>query len=139
VSKNDHVTIKVSMLTQMWLARESYWITAALDPWHTLQPYFSELKQKWFIKISDETFYEICRPNFDLRGHLTLEEDKIKIVWIPGKNHTKERIQKPSSFNLYLELKLRLEHYISDKFVPFEQIISITLRPQNVLAYLIQL
>ena len=44
--------------------------------------------QKLFI--SDETFYEICRPNFDLRGHLTLEEDKIKIVWIPGKKKTQQ-------------------------------------------------
>ena len=34
--------------------------------------------------ISDETFYEICRPNFDLRDHLTLEEDKLKIIWCPA-------------------------------------------------------
>ena len=52
--------------------------------------------QKLFI--SDETFYEICRPNFDLRGHLTLEEDKIKIVWIPGKKKDTTRRNKPAHF-----------------------------------------
>lgn len=33
---------------------------------------------------SDEKFYEICKPNMDLREHLILEEDKLKIVWGPA-------------------------------------------------------
>ena len=34
---------------------------------------------------SDEKFYQICKPNIDLGGeHLTLEEDKLKIVWKPA-------------------------------------------------------
>eukprot|EP00094_Tigriopus_californicus_P000663 TCALIF_00641-PA protein Name:"Similar to COL7A1 Collagen alpha-1(VII) chain (Homo sapiens)" AED:0.27 eAED:0.30 QI:0/0/0/0.33/1/1/3/0/786 len=33
---------------------------------------------------SDETFYEICRPNMDPSKHIQLEEDKVKIMWKPA-------------------------------------------------------
>lgn len=33
---------------------------------------------------SDETFYEICRPNMDISKHIQLEEDKVKIMWKPA-------------------------------------------------------
>ena len=33
---------------------------------------------------SDEKFYEICKPNLELKEHITLEEDKLKIVWGPA-------------------------------------------------------
>ena len=36
------------------------------------------------LSLTDETFYEICRPNIDFARHLTLEEDKVKIVWLPA-------------------------------------------------------
>ena len=36
------------------------------------------------LPLTDETFYEICRPNIDFARHLTLEEDKVKIVWLPA-------------------------------------------------------
>ena len=33
---------------------------------------------------SDETFYEICKPNIDEFDKLELEEDKLKIKWGPS-------------------------------------------------------
>ena len=33
---------------------------------------------------SDEKFYEICKPNFENKDHMLLEEDKMKIVWGPA-------------------------------------------------------
>ena len=33
---------------------------------------------------SDEKFYEICKPNFEHKDHIQLEEDKMKIVWGPA-------------------------------------------------------
>ncbi len=34
---------------------------------------------------SDETFYEICKPNIDeVPDHLQLEEDKLKVTWRPS-------------------------------------------------------
>ena len=33
---------------------------------------------------SDENFYEICKPNFEQKDHIQLEEDKMKIVWGPA-------------------------------------------------------
>lgn len=33
---------------------------------------------------SDEKFYEICKPNLELKDNILLEEDKLKIVWSPA-------------------------------------------------------
>ena len=33
---------------------------------------------------SDDTFYEICKPNVDIVDKVVLEEDKLKVKWGPS-------------------------------------------------------